>query len=139
MKTLEQFVTDSGLNHSLIRAVVAQARGWEDFTEAAPQVCEHGADSGYGGFIYHSETVAFAESNLADILDLAKDLAFELGGNTYSIIAGFSCLKDLKLSEGDVACAIHDPSHEDHVQVMNALAWFALEEVCRSYCDMVEA
>ena len=140
MKTITDFIDAGGIvDESLVRAVIKQIGGWEEFITAAPQVCEHGADTGWNGFIYYSETVAFADFWLPPILDLAADIAYEIGGNQYSIIAGFNCLKDLQLSEGDAAAAIHNKASDDHLQVMNALAWFALEEVCRSYCDMVEA
>lgn len=38
----------------------------------------------------------------------------------------------------EAAEAIHNPRSEDATNVLNALAWFALEEVSRSYSDMSE-
>ena len=69
-------------------------------------------------------------------LDDLGEMAGQLGERgAYSMIAGFHCLQ---MTADDVADAINNRRHEDHVTVMNALAWFALEEVSRAYSDMLE-
>jgi hypothetical protein len=134
--TLTKFVAESNIDESLIRAVVRKMGGWGSFTESAEDVSNHGADGGFGGFVYYTDTVPFAKRNLDSILSYAKDMASDLGeGDEYKLIAGFNCLK---MEVGQVAGAIHNPKHEDRTTVLNALAWFALEEVCRSYVDATE-
>ena len=66
---------------------------------------------------------------------MAQQMASDLGEPLYKMIAGFNCLK---ITEGEAAEAIHDPRSEERTQVFNALAWFALEEVSRSYSDQLE-
>lgn len=133
---VSKFCESSNLPASLIRATVRQAGGWESFCEMAQDVANHGADGGFHGFIYYSDTVPFAERNKAALLDACREMASDLGEpGAYSLIAGFNCLQ----SDADtVADAVNDRRHEEHVQVMNALAWFALEEVSRAYCDATE-
>ena len=134
---LSKFVAESHLPAALIRATVRQCGGFESFTEMAQDVTNHGAAGGFYGFTYYWDTVKFAERNKAAILDACRDMASDLGeSGAYSMIAGFNCLKDLELSGDSVADAVNDKRHEDRTQVMNALAWFALEEVSRSYCDL---
>lgn len=88
----------------------------------------HGIDGGFGGFIYYSDTVEFAEQNMSDILDIARDMADSLGvDGPYSLIAGFNCLGDGYTADS-VADAINKPEHEDRTQVLNAMAWFAAEK-----------
>lgn len=88
----------------------------------------HGIDGGFGGFIYYSDTVEFAEQNMDDIIDIARDMADSLGlDGPYSLIADFACLGDGYTADS-VADAINKPEHEDRTQVLNAMAWFAAEE-----------
>lgn len=134
--TLKSFCQESHLPESLIRATVKQAGGWESFQESAKDVTEHGADGGFHGFIYYTDTVPFARRNRESILQACREMAQDLGEpGAYSLIAGFNCLKMLP---DDVADAIGNPRHAQNAEVLNALAWYALEEVSRSYCDALE-
>lgn len=133
MKTLKQFCEQSHLDSTLIRSVVRQCGGWQSFTELAEDVTRHGADGGFSGFVYYSDTVPFVVRNRAVILDYAKQMAQDIGEPVYAMIGGFNCLK---IGADEAAEAIHNPRSEQRTNVMNALAWFALEEVARSYDDL---
>lgn len=136
MKTMSEFIARSHLPESLIRAVIRQAGGWQSFKEMAPDVTEHGADGGFSGFIYYTDTVKFAQRNKGPILDACRQLADDLGEPVYKMIGGFNCLK---ITEGEAAEAIHNPRSEDRTNVLNALSWFALEEVSSSYSDWMDS
>ncbi len=136
MQTLKSFVEKSHIEEKLVRAVVRKMGGWESFTQSAPDITNHGIDGGFHGFIYTNETVKFAKQNLPEIMELAKNMADDLGENKYKMIEGFNCLKDFK--NIDAGEAIYNKKSEDHDTVLNALAWFAGEEVARSYVDMLE-
>ena len=135
MNTIKEFCSKSHISEQVIRAVVRQAGGWESFTSMADDVTNHGAGGGFSGFVYYSDTCKFATSHKSIILDMAKQMADDLGEPLYKMIGGFNCLK---ISEGEAAEAIHNSRSEERTNVMNALAWFALEEVCRSYADQHE-
>jgi hypothetical protein len=133
MKTIKSFVEVSHIESSLIRAVIRQVGGWESFKELAIDVTNAGANAGFSGFIYYTDTVSFTKRHKGLILGLAESLATDLGESSAVVcIAGFNCL-DLRVDE--VAEALHNPRSESRQEVFNALAWFALEEVCRSYAD----
>jgi hypothetical protein len=132
---LTRFTEKSHISAELIRAVVRQSGGWKDFKEMARDVANHGADGGFSGWIYYTETAKFATRHKAEILEMAKQMADDMGEPLYKMIGGFNCLK---ISEDQAAEAIHNPRSADRTNVMNALAWFALEEVSRSYSDMLE-
>lgn len=136
MKTMRDFTMQSHLPAELIRAVVRQAGGWKSFQEMAPDVTNHGADGGFSGFIYYTDTVKFAQRNKGTILDACRQMADDIGEPVYRMIGGFNCLK---ITEGEAAEAIHNPRSEDRTNVLNALSWFALEWVCRSYVDLEES
>ena len=138
-----EFINSTNIPESLVEAVITQFGGWDDFTESCQDVSNYGIDGGYGAFIYHVDTVKFAHDNLKAILSLAKQWADELGEDgAYSFISGFTCLPDCPADEIAEAIYMHsiddDPWNDDFVQVMNALSWFAAEEVCRAYAQLME-
>lgn len=140
--TQKDFIKHSHIDPALIRAVVRQLGDWQTATERLPDIASHGAQSGYSGFIYYTETTAFARKNKTVILKLAEDLAQEIGeGDAAQLIAGFNCFKNDPLSPSQVARLIYgskprdDDGQADWQYIFNALAWFAAEEVARSYSD----
>lgn len=135
MNTIKQFIEHSHIDSTLIRAVIRQAGGWESFQEMAQDVVDHGAAGGFNGFIYYTDTTEFAVRNQKAIMDLLKELANEFGQSVYALIGGFRCIQ---LSQDDVIEALHGRS-SDRTAVLNGLAWFALEEVCRSYVDLIDS
>lgn len=132
--TIAKLIESTYLPAPLVRSVIRQAGGWESFKESAHDIANHGADGGFHGFIYYADTVPFAKRNKAHILEACRSLADDMGEPVYKMIGGFNCLK---ISEGEAAEAIHNPRSEDATQVLNALAWFSLEETAHAYDDMV--
>ncbi len=130
-----EFIKKSHIPEKLIRSTIKQIGGWEEFKDRAEDVTNHGADGGFSGFIYYSDTVEFTEKNKADILAFAKEQAAEFGENLFSMVGSFNCLK---ISPEEVAEAIYNHDSESRTTVYNALAWYILEEVCRSYVDLSE-
>ncbi len=136
--TLSQFIAESGLNPSLVRSTVRQCDGWETFREIAPMVCQHGADGGFGNFIYYADTIPFSRRNKKTLLELCKEQANDIYGHGMTVpafIAGFNCVD---LDAEAVAIALYTGKGEDVTEVYNALAFYALEEVARRYCDILE-
>ena len=135
--TLSQFITESGLNPSLVRSTVRQCCGWEMFRDTARnlQYSSCGALGGFGGFIYYTDTVPFAKRNKKALIELCKEQAEEC----YSVgqfIAGFNCVD---CDAEQVAAALYTGKGDYVTDVYNALAWYALEEVARCYCDILES
>jgi len=135
--TMKQFIENANIPAKLIRATIKQCGGFEEFTQHAADCVNHGAGGGvFGGFIYYCDTVAFAKRHKAAILAYAGEMAGDIGyDSTSALIAGFNCL-DLNV-EG-VAEAIYNPRSENRQEVFNAMAWFCVEEVSRSYVDYLE-
>ena len=128
MIALNEYLNQTNLNPSLVQAVIDQNGDFESMAEYPGDYQD--ASGGVSGFIYHHETLKFSEDNLTLILAKLREDASEFGlAGAYSMIASFNCLNDI--SADDVADAIRDEDHEDYTQVMNALAWYALEEVAR--------
>lgn len=136
IKTITQFCNESRINSDLIRAVIRQSGGWQSFKESAPDIYNHGASGGYYGWIYNSDTVAFFEKNRTIITELLKERADDFGMGMFEMIAGFRCLSGLVID--DIAAAMYEKENENRTYVLNALAWFACEEVASNYCDLQE-
>ena len=105
--------------------------------DAIKDVVEHGIDSGFNGFIYHTDTVAFYKKYKKPILELAKDMAEGLGEDMLCMIKNFSCLKDSNFSTYEIANGLAGKGNDDNlVQIQNAMAWFAAEEVCHEVYEL---
>lgn len=137
--------------HPLAPAVLRQLGGGADAVQNAIDAFEHGADGGSPGFTYYSDTVAFFKRHRAAIVEAVESMAQDLGENPADMVAGFNCLggRDRKPHlNGREHLAEYLPSvsrclyggrlTEDDVNVANALAWFALEEVGRAIADLSE-
>jgi hypothetical protein len=142
--TLASFCEASHLNPLLIRAVVRQFGGWESFVSSAPDVSAHGIDGGFTGFIYTRDTVSFALRNIVLIRTMASEQAAEQAISSVELIQGFGCFRHDSQSADTVGSALWgtlslDDALENHSTILNALAWYAGEEVCRSYTDLLES
>lgn len=132
-----EFIKQSHIDAKLIRAVIKQSGGWESFTEMASDVCNHGASGGFNGWIYHTETCEFYAKNRKLICELAQDLASDIGEDMLTMVSNFNDIKG-DYSTVEVGQTIFGNKSQHDTQIANALAWFAIEEVCRSYFDLVE-
>lgn len=133
---LSEFIKQSTVPAKLIRAVVRQAGGWKDFQQIAKDVVTHGANCGWNGFTYYVDTVAFTKRNKRAILELAAEQDSEIESvGLVKFVAGFNCVDD---PEDDIARALYAGRGDAVTSIYNALAWYALEEVCRSYADLLD-
>ena len=98
--------------------------------ETLNDISNHGAQSGWSGFIYYYDTADFFDKNKALILAELEELADDIGEDTLQMVCNFNCLKAMELKSTDVAKVIYGNEDSDNTtQVKNALAWFALEHV----------
>ena len=133
--TLSQFIAESGLNASLVRSTVRQCCGWQSFKEMAQDVANHGAGGGFGNFIYYTDTIAFSKRNKKALLEMCKEQAEDCAATVSDFISWWNCVD---CDAEQVAIALYTGKGENVTEVYNALAWYALEEVARRYCDILE-
>ena len=135
---LASLCEQSNIPASLIKAVVRQLGGWQSFCESAPDVCRGGIDGGFHGFIYTAETKAFTKRNCADIAIMAQEQARDFGCSVTEMVQGFGCFRNGdKPTDSEIGMALY-AGKDNGGDVMNALAWYAGEEVCREYCRLTE-
>jgi len=136
MLTLTKFSKKSHLAPELIRAVVKQCGGWDEFKSIAHDVYNHGASGGFSGFIYYTDTVGFTSKYKKPIWNLCKEYSQDCDLSGFEFISKFRCLN---LDIYAVAEAWFDKKSEDRTDVFNALAWFALESVAYSFVDELDS
>ena len=136
MKTIKQVCEESIVPAKLVRAVVKQLGGGKEAIETLGDVYRHGADAGFCGFTYYTDTVRFYKRNRVDIVALAETMADDLGENVIEMVMNFGCLQLDKKDVHIIAKALYGDIKDDRViEVVNALAWFSLEEVARAFYD----
>jgi hypothetical protein len=106
---------------------------------------EHGANTGWPGFTYYSDTCKFWAKNKSLIMELAEETANGLGEDLLSMIQNFRCLSKTDYKQSEIADALYSAKPKtDKVEliqvelIQNAMAWFALEEVGRWLAEKPE-
>lgn len=138
--TLKSLCENTSIPASLVRAVVRQLGGWEPFTESAQDIANHGIDGGFCGFTYNKDTEAFAKRHRKDIAAMASEQASDFGMGVIEMVRNFGCFRNDPPTDEEIGSALYAGKNlEDGQNVLNALAWYAGEEVARAYSDMIEA
>ena len=113
---------------NLRKAVINQLGGLEIFKQSFKDITRHGADSGFNGFKYYTDTTAFFKRNRRSILAHLDAICFDIGEDRISVLKSWRCLNHLTSDE--IARGLYEGGKSDEVTaVQNALAFFALEEV----------
>lgn len=119
------------MNKTLKNAVIRRVG-----KDSLRDVYNHGADAGYPGFTYYTDTCKFFRTHKKAIIELAEEIAGDAGENFLDMIKGFRALNgDYTTSE--IAQVLYGPwkDTDHHTAVGNIMAWFALEEVAREVYD----
>ena len=135
-RTIKSFCEFSNINSDLIRAVIRQSGGWKSFQESAPDISKHGISGGFSGWIYYTETCQFYAKNQSTIVNLAEYQSKEFDyPSAQDMVKSFNSI-DATLSE--IGYTLYGNKRQHDTIVANALAWFAAEEVTRSFVDWSE-
>lgn len=144
------------MNNQLINAVSEQC-GYEaddaELIQIFSDVSNHGASGGYGGFIYYSDTCKFARDNMPLIIDQLKEDASSCGMDVFEMVSKFNCLEGTLFPSAhlrqeypafEIASVIFNQADEATIndgvdtEILNALAWYALEVVANYITDIRE-
>ena len=108
---------------NLRKAVINQLGGLEIFKQSFKDITRHGADSGFNGFIYYTDTTAFFKRNRRSILAHLDAICFDIGEDRISVLKSWRCLNHLTSDE--IARGLYEGGKSDEVTaVQNALAFF---------------
>lgn len=130
MISIKKVLQDNNDYKTLINAVINRIG-----KDAINDVNSHGINGGYNGFIYYSDTHAFAMRYRKLIVKLLEEQADQLGEEVVSMVSNFGIFrnnpmdnedrKDLYKYLGGGKC--------EQSAITNVMAWFAAEEVCRMF------
>jgi hypothetical protein len=102
---------------------------------------EYGANIGISGFIYYSETIPFYKKNRTAIASHIESTAEEFGTDIFSMVQGFGVFRyGEKPTPSEIGKALWDKSKTDPelTSLYNVFAWYALEEVSRTWYRYLE-
>ena len=102
---------------------------------------EHGANIGFSGFIYYSETIAFFRANRQDIVNHLENMSAELGTDIISMVQSFGVFRHSeKPTSAEVGKALWGSTHHryDLTSLYNVFAWYAFEEIARTWYRYLE-
>jgi hypothetical protein len=131
--------------NNVIKALGFPLKGSKQtFNELSTQLencAEHGADIGIPGFIYYSETIPFFRKNRQDIVNHMEQTAAECGTDIISMVQEFGVFRNSdKPTPSEVGRALWDSgkNYDDLTTLYNVFAWYALEEVSRTWYRYLE-
>lgn len=106
----------------------------EEIIETLQDVLRGGADAGYFGFTYYSETNRFYDKNEDLIKQHLKDHYQEFGySSIIEMVKSFNCFKQFKKDEIELFFMgmLEEEDAADITKIKNGLAWYALEQTAR--------
>jgi hypothetical protein len=102
---------------------------------------KHGADSGFPGFTYYSDTLSFFRRNKQDIVKNMELLAEELGEDIISMVQHFGVFRyGTPPTSASIGQALWGTGKlkDDLTSLYNVFAWFCLEEVSHVWYRYLE-
>ena len=149
IQALRNFIyNNSGFQETTVNNVIkalgyplqGSGRVFNELSTQFENCAEHGADCGFCGFIYYNETIAFFRANRKDIISHMEQSAAEMGTDIISMVQGFGVFRNGdKPTASEVGRALWDSQKsQDLTTLYNVFAWYALEEVSRTWYRYLE-
>lgn len=128
MNSKKQVLADNAQYKTLINAVINRIG-----LDSVQDVVNHGIDGGYNGFIYYTDTHAFAMRYRKLIVKLLEETADQLGEDVVSMVSHFGVFRNSPMDADDKKQLYRylGGGKCDQSTITNVMAWFAAEEVCR--------
>ena len=135
MKTKAKVLKEYSDYKSLINAVIANIG-----VDSVEDVMRSGANAGWSGFIYYSDTHAFAMKHRKKIIQLLEEQAESLGEEVVEMVSHFGVFYDHRTRKSSMDNEDRKDLYRylgggkcEQSTITNLMAWFALEEVCRMF------
>lgn len=132
MKSKAQVLRDNSEYKTLINAVINNIG-----LDSVSDVNNHGINGGFSGFIYYSETHAFAMRYRKMIVKLLEQQADEMGEEVVAMVSNFGVFRNSEMDNDDRKDLYKylGGGRPEQGTITNVMAWFAAEEVCRMFED----
>jgi hypothetical protein len=98
-------------------------------------VVNHGIDGGFNGFIYYSDTHAFAMRYRKLIVRMLEEQADDMGVEVVGMVACFGVFRNSPMDNDDrkELYKYLGGGKCEESNITNVMAWYAAEEVCRMF------
>ena len=130
MISKKQVLKDNADYKTLINAVINRVG-----LDAVQDINNHGIDGGFSGFIYYSDTHAFAMRYRKLIVKLLEEQANDMGVDVVKMVSGFGVFRNSAMDNDDrkELYKYLGGGRPNEGTITNLMAWFAAEEVCRMF------
>lgn len=130
MTTLKNVIENNKDKATLINAVINRIG-----VNSVQDVMNSGADAGFSGFIYYSDTHRFAMRHRKSIAAWLNESAEDMGEDVVTMVSNFGVFRRSKMDNEDRQQLYNYLGNGKCEQsaITNVMAWFALEEVCRLF------
>jgi len=130
MISKKQVLQDNADYKTLINAVINRIG-----LDSVNDVNNHGISGGYSGFIWYTDTHAFAMRYRKLIVKLLEEQADSLGEDIISMVGNFGVFRQNKMDNEDKKELYKylGGGRNEQSTITNLMAWFAAEEVCRMF------
>lgn len=130
IKTKKEVLAENPSYKTLINAVINRIG-----LDSVEDVNNHGIEGGFSGFIYYTETHAFAMRYRKLIVRMLEEQADSLGEDVVSMVANFGAFRNSGM-DNDNKKELYKylgGGRNQQSTITNLMAWFAAEEVCRMF------
>jgi hypothetical protein len=131
--------------HHVITALGYRSNGGleslKNLSATLADCAKHGADGGFPGFTYYSDTLAFFRHNRQDIARNLELMAEELGDGIISMIQRFGVFRhETPPTPASIGKALWGTGKlkDDLTSLYNVFAWFCLEEISHVWYRYLE-
>jgi hypothetical protein len=117
-----------------------QRSAWKDFKELSRLLADcskHGADAGFTGFSYYTDTVDFFIKHRQDIIKHMEHNAEQAGVDVITYVLNFTQYRNNKfaLTPSEIDKALWDITkiHSELTDLYNVFSWYTLEEISQTW------
>lgn len=128
----------------LQQRVIEQLSGESELNEynasILKDIANYGADAGFVGFTYYSNTCKFFDDNKDLIMEQLLEDRVSIGYSSLTeMLSSFKCFKDVDTCNIEAFLINSDnESNEEQATLKNGLAWYALETVAWQLDEQIE-
>ena len=130
----------TSLQQKVIEQLSGESKLNKDNTSTLKDIANYGADAGFNGFIYYSDTCKFFDDNKDLIFEQLLEDRVNIGYNSLTeMLSSFKCFKDVDTYDIEAFLInSEDESNEEQTTLKNGLAWYALESVAWQLEEQIE-
>ena len=128
------------LQQRVIEQLSGESELNKDNVSTLKDVASYGADTGFVGFTYYSDTCKFFDDNKDLIMEQLLNDRVNIGYNSLTeMLSGFRCFKGVDTYDIEAFLInSNNENNDEQITLKNGLAWYALETVAQQLEEQTE-